>query len=123
LLYQRKSRGLVLGNYVILDKIGQGGMGMVFKARHRRMDRIVALKVLPPEVTKKPEAVQRITLQPDAYVEGFTADDLLTAVLEKVEVPRCMRFKALQALQENGRSACETASGKRSWKNGTAPVR
>jgi hypothetical protein len=30
----------------------------------------------------------RVTLQPDAYVEGFTTDDILTTVLERVEVPR-----------------------------------
>ena len=51
--------GLVLGNYVLLDRLGQGGMGQVFKARHRLMDRIVALKVLPPEATRTRDAVQR----------------------------------------------------------------
>src|SRR5262249_18179217 len=50
---------LVLGNYVLVEKIGAGGMGQVFKAQHRRMDRIVALKVLPPQVTKNPAAVAR----------------------------------------------------------------
>src|SRR5262249_26439018 len=35
------SRSLLLGNYVILDMIGRGGMGEVFKAKHRMMDRIV----------------------------------------------------------------------------------
>jgi eukaryotic-like serine/threonine-protein kinase len=56
---QGRIKGLVLGNYVILEKIGQGGMGMVFKAHHRRMDRTVALKVLPPNVTKLSNAVKR----------------------------------------------------------------
>jgi CheY-like chemotaxis protein/tRNA A-37 threonylcarbamoyl transferase component Bud32 len=37
---------LCIGNYVVLDRLGAGGMGTVFKARHRRMHRIVALKVL-----------------------------------------------------------------------------
>ncbi len=41
-----KAKALALGNYLVLDKLGQGGMGMVLKARHRRMNRIVALKVL-----------------------------------------------------------------------------
>jgi hypothetical protein len=50
--YQDTDKNLVLGNYTILDKIGQGGMGQVFKAQHRRMDRIVAIKMLPDSVSK-----------------------------------------------------------------------
>jgi serine/threonine protein kinase len=50
---------LVLGNYVLLEKIGAGGMGQVFKAQHRRMDRVVALKVLPPNVSKDKARVAR----------------------------------------------------------------
>ncbi len=50
---------LVLGNYVLLDRIGAGGMGQVFKARHRRMEREVALKILPSAATDSPELVQR----------------------------------------------------------------
>lgn len=58
-LRQGHTRGLVLGNYVILEKLGEGGMGMVFKARHRLMKRIVALKVLPPSMTQSNDAVNR----------------------------------------------------------------
>jgi serine/threonine protein kinase len=39
-------RELQIGNYDVLDKLGTGGMGTVYKARHRRMKRIVAVKVL-----------------------------------------------------------------------------
>jgi serine/threonine protein kinase len=58
-IYQGKTKGLVLGNYVVLDKLGQGGMGQVFKAQHRKMERLVALKILPSSATKSPEAVKR----------------------------------------------------------------
>jgi WD40 repeat protein/tRNA A-37 threonylcarbamoyl transferase component Bud32 len=56
---QKKTKGLVLGNYVILDKLGAGGGGMVFKARHRKLARVVALKILPPSITADPGAVLR----------------------------------------------------------------
>ncbi len=39
-VYHGRTKGLVLGNYVILDKIGAGGMGQVFKAQHGRMKRM-----------------------------------------------------------------------------------
>lgn len=49
----------VLGNYKILGEIGHGGMGLVLKAEHTRMERIVALKILSPKVTESPDAVRR----------------------------------------------------------------
>ncbi len=58
-IYSRRGKSLVLGNYVILDKLGQGGMGLVLKAEHRRMERVVALKVLSPKVVRTPEALRR----------------------------------------------------------------
>ncbi len=65
-LYQRKSRGLLIGNYLILDKLGQGGMGMVFKARHRRLGRVVALKILPPSFARDKTAVDRFKREVEA---------------------------------------------------------
>src|SRR5262245_36420714 len=38
----RKFEELVIGNYQVLDRLGAGGMGTVYKARHRRMKRVVA---------------------------------------------------------------------------------
>ncbi len=58
-IYAGKGATLTFGNYVILDKLGQGGMGMVLKAEHQRMKRVVALKVLSPEAVKTPDAVRR----------------------------------------------------------------
>src|SRR5262245_38917217 len=51
-----KGDKLTLGNYVILDQLGQGGMGAVFKAQHRRMKRTVALKIVRPDILDSPTA-------------------------------------------------------------------
>ena len=56
---QGKGAGLVLGPYILLDLLGSGGAGHVFKARHRTMDRLVALKVLQPNLLADAEAVNR----------------------------------------------------------------
>ena len=58
-VYRGKGKSLTLGNYVLMEKIGAGGMGQVFKARHRRMDRLVAVKLLPPAMTKDKAAIAR----------------------------------------------------------------
>jgi serine/threonine protein kinase len=58
-LYQGKGRSLVYGDYLVFDRIGAGGMGQVFKARHRRMDRVVALKVLSAASMQSADAVKR----------------------------------------------------------------
>ena len=59
LTVEQFAQRVTLGNYVLLDNLGQGGMGMVLKARHRRMGRVVALKVMSPASVKSPDAVKR----------------------------------------------------------------
>jgi len=51
--------GQRLGPFEIVGPLGAGGMGEVYKARDVRLDRPVALKVLPPEVVRDPERVRR----------------------------------------------------------------
>lgn len=49
---------LTIGNYLVLSKLGEGGMGTVFKALHRRMQRVVAVKVIKKEIATR-EFIQR----------------------------------------------------------------
>ena len=55
----RKFEQLHIGNYEVLDRLGAGGMGAVFKARHGRMKRIVALKVLSRTLAAEDESFVR----------------------------------------------------------------
>ena len=51
--------GTKLGPYEIQDKLGAGGMGEVYRARDTRLDRTVALKVLPAQLSADPERKAR----------------------------------------------------------------
>src|SRR5258707_2751139 len=51
--------GSKLGPYEILAPAGSGGMGEVFRARDTRLDRTVAIKILPSYLSEKPDAKQR----------------------------------------------------------------
>ncbi len=54
-----KSQGLILGSYVILEFLGKGTMGKVYKASHRMMGRVVALKILDSRYVSNPRVLAR----------------------------------------------------------------
>jgi serine/threonine protein kinase len=74
----------VLRQYVLLERLGQGGMGQVFKARHRRLDRVVALKLLRQDRAADPEALLRF--QREARATARAAHPNLVTIFDADEV-------------------------------------
>jgi len=78
-----KSDGLVLGQYVVLDQLSDGRRERVYKARHRTMDRLVALRVYAADVTRNP--AHRAVVQAEARAAARLAHPNVLTVLDSNE--------------------------------------
>lgn len=69
MMKQKKSETAIplqIGKYKILSQIGKGGMGDIYKAVQEPLNRIVALKVLPPQLSRDPEFAKRFEIEAKA---------------------------------------------------------
>ncbi len=97
-IWAGKSKGLVLGQYRLLEELGKGGFGYVYKARHAMMDRLVAIKVISPELVEdsrardwfRREVLAATQLCHPNIVMAYDAnevDDVLFLAMEYVDGP------------------------------------
>jgi eukaryotic-like serine/threonine-protein kinase len=73
-----RNHGYFLDQYRILDQLGQGGMGRVFKAEHRSLGRVVAIKVLSPRLVKTGRA-QELFLREIRAIGKLVHPNIVTA--------------------------------------------
>jgi serine/threonine-protein kinase len=95
-LMQGRGEALVLGSYVLLEKLGEGGMGAVYKAKNWKLSRVVALKVIRKERLNNEMIIRRFRREIEAaaqlshpnIVHAFDADEVAGThlfVMEYVE--------------------------------------
>jgi len=100
--------GRTLAHYRILEKLGEGGMGVVYQARDTHLDRLVALKVLPHDTTADPERKRRFVLEAKSasalnHPHIVTVHDVASAEGVDFIVMECVSGKTLgQAIGRKG---------------------
>jgi response regulator RpfG family c-di-GMP phosphodiesterase len=77
--------GLVLGNYRLLERIGVGGMGVVYRAEHRQLRTPVAIKALPPTPDQNPRTLARFFVE--ARAVGRLKHPNIVAAIDAGEQP------------------------------------
>jgi response regulator RpfG family c-di-GMP phosphodiesterase len=77
--------GLVLGNYRLLDRLGAGGMGVVYRAEHRQLRTPVAVKALHPDPDHSPRALARFFQE--ARAVGRLRHENIVAAVDAGEEP------------------------------------
>ncbi len=81
------THGLVLGNYRVLERLGAGGMGVVFLAEHRLLKRCVAVKVLPVDDDCPPALRERFYAEMRVQAELYHANVVLALEAGEVTPP------------------------------------
>ncbi|MFM7230522.1 MAG: protein kinase domain-containing protein [bacterium] len=92
----RLSPGQTLGPYRILAPLGEGGMGEVHRAHDPRLDRIVAIKVLPPDLASTPGRMERFEREARA-VAGLNHPNIVT--LHSIEQADGVRFLTMELVE------------------------
>ncbi len=91
-----------IGHYEVLGKLGAGGMGVVFKARDTKLDRLVALKLLPVTLESDPKAKDRLLREARAAAKLDHANICSVYSVEETEQGLCivMQYLEGQSLKE-----------------------
>lgn len=87
--------GRTLGHYRLLERIGEGGMGIVYRARDKHLEREIALKLLPPSIVRDESARRR-----------FRKEALTLARLNHPNIETSSAQDRSAGLESDGRACC-----------------
>jgi serine/threonine-protein kinase len=109
--------GSMLGNYLIISQIGEGGMGVVYRAMDTVLDRTVALKILPPHLLQSPDFMHRF--RTEAYAQARLHHPNIVTLYSMLEIPAgfvlVMEHVEGQTLQQRIRSEGPLEPDKALW--------
>jgi len=119
------SAGTKLGPYEIAGPLGAGGMGEVYRARDTRLDRSVAIKILPAHLADKPEASERFEREART-ISSLNHPNICQ--LHDVGQQNGVRYLVMELLEgetlsDRLKRGPLLRSGDRYWSAGGAPVR
>src|SRR5262249_11584161 len=124
-LSQGRGPALLLGSYVLLERLGEGGMGAVFKARNWKLGRVVALKLIRKEHLKDAEVVARFRREIRAaarlchpnIVQAHDADEvsgshfLIMEYVEGIDLGRLVEQRGPLPVADACACVCQAALG------------
>jgi serine/threonine-protein kinase len=111
-IFQDRGAELVLGDYLLLERLGEGGMGQVFKARGRQEGRVVALKLIRKEQTSNRDTISRF--HREIHIACQMSHPNIVGAIDDVEVGGT-RFFVMEYVEGSD-------LGKRVKKQGPLPV-
>ena len=94
--------GKTFGHYQILGKIGTGGMGEVYRARDTRLERDVAIKMIPAHVASDPERIARFEREARAVAALQHPNIVTIHAVESIDGRNCIVMELVDGLPARG---------------------
>lgn len=106
--------GKVIGSCVITEKIGQGGMGSIYLARHTNLNKQVVIKILPPKAAQKKKNLDRFVREAQAAARIEHPNIVQVHTVDKA--PEGLYYISMQYVKGKNLNELITAKGRYEWR-------